>query len=174
MEGTIRNDTEEGGEAVNLTLDGFSAADGGEIRAVTIISHHQRGAWLELPADCLIDRDRLPTRPHPLTGCILEGYGNNRRTVRPGCKGVRGNCQFTAQQIRKLHAVLKAHRRRADLRRIRVETKEGIDRGNPFDIAGEIGNISAVKRTALHRPCLGVERLLDGLKIKQAEIGTNE
>ena len=120
MEGTIRNDTEERGEAVNLTLDSFSAADGGEIRAVTIIGHHQWCARLELPTDCLIDRDRLPTRPHPLTGCILEGYGNNRRTVRPGCKGVRGNCQLTGEQIRKLHTILETHRRRADLRRIRV------------------------------------------------------
>ena len=73
-----------------------------------------------------------------------------------------------------MHALLEAHGSRANRGSIRVQTKEGLNRGNSLGIARQIGDIGAIERTTLHRAGLRIERLLDGLQIEGAEVRANE
>ena len=150
------------------------AAHFGKIRAVTIVGHHQRCAGLELIADRLVDRNRLTSRGKRFTNSVFECHGNNRLRVRAGLKSVGGDLQRAQEEVRKLHAVLEPHGSRSDLRRIRIETEEGLNRSDALGITGQIGDIGAIERTTLHRAGLRIERLLDGLQIEGAEVRANE
>ena len=145
-----------------------------KIRAVAIVSHHQWCARLELIANRLVDRNRLSTRAQWLTSGVSKRDGDDGFGVRTRRKSVGGDLQRAQEEVRKLHAVLEPHGSRSDLRRIRIETEEGLNRSDALGITGQIGDIGAIERTTLHRAGLRIERLLDGLQIEGAEVRANE
>ena len=91
LESAFWHDSQEGGEAVNLTRNSTGAVHDGRIRAVSIVSHDQWGAGLALSSNELVDRNRFTTRTQGSSRCVLEGHRNNGLRVRSSRHDVAGN-----------------------------------------------------------------------------------
>ena len=146
----------------------------GRVSAIAIVGHHQRCARLDLIVDRLVNRHRPAAARQRIARRVLERDGDDRFGIGPRRQNVGRDRQLARQQIGQLHARFKTHRRRADLRRRRVQTEERLDRGHTFGIAGQIGHIRAVERTALHRARLRIKRLLRRLQVERAEARADE